>query len=103
MKRLIPLSFIIIALLLSGCAHPSVKDINSDPSKYLGKKVVVSGKVTAPLDVGIISGFTLNQDQSSVMVSSDTVPESGEEVTVKGTVVRGLFSNNVYIYADDVR
>lgn len=102
MKRLI-FALLIILLLLSGCAHPSVKDINSDNSKYLGKKVVVSGKVTAPLDVGIISGFTLNQDKSSIMVSCEDVPSAGSEVVVKGTVVRGLFSNNVYIYADSVR
>ena len=103
MKRLITISFFILALLLSGCAQPAIKDINSAPEKFLGKKVVVSGKVFAPLDVGVISGFTLKDDGSSVMISSDTVPEAGEEVTVKGTVVRGLFSNNVFIYADSVR
>ena len=102
MKKLLILSVIIIVLFLAGCAHPSVKDINSDTDSYMGKKVVVSGKVLAPIDVGSISGFTLKQDKSSIMVSSDTVPESGKEVVVKGTVVRGLFSQH-YIFAVSVK
>ena len=94
---------ILVLILLSGCAQPAIKDISSAPEKFLGKKVLVSGKVFAPLDVGIISGFTLKDDEGSIMISSEIVPSAGEEVTVKGTVVRGLFSNNVYIYADSVR
>jgi hypothetical protein len=91
----------ISSLLLYGCAHTTVNDINSDTSKYLGKKVVVSGTAVAPIQFGDLSGFTLKDDKSSIMVSSDTVPKANSEVTVKGTVVKGLFTQH-YIFADDV-
>jgi len=94
---------VVIMLFTLGCAMPaSVKDINTDTDKYLGKKVVVSGEVKAPLDVGPVNGFMLHHDGSTLMVSSEEVPEKGSDVVVQGTVVKGLFSGH-YIYADSVR
>ena len=94
---------LILVLLLSvvGCSSVTVSEINSDPSKYLGKKVVVSGDVSVPMDMGIMSGFMLKEGKSTVMVRSDDVPAKGERVTVKGTLVEGMFSGH-YIYADSV-
>jgi hypothetical protein len=89
---------LILTLLLSGCAPVTVKEINSDPSKYMGKKVTVSGTVAAPLDLGSASGFSLRQDGSSIMVSADNLPKSGSEVVVRGIVVKGLFTSH-YIFA----
>jgi hypothetical protein len=100
--RYLVIALLVMSLLLAGCAHTSVKDINENTEKYLGKKVVVSGKVVAPMDLGSMSGFTLKQDKNSIMVSSEDVPEAGEEVIVKGVVVKGLFSQQ-YIFADSVR
>ena len=100
MRWLMPV-LVIALLLVSGCAYTSVKQINSDPDSYMGKKVVVSGKVVAPMKLGSLSGFTLKQDKSSIMVSSEEVPPAGEEVVVKGTVVKGLFSTH-YIFAERV-
>jgi hypothetical protein len=102
MKRVLLLMAVVLLLLISGCATVTVKEINDDPGKYMGKKVIVSGKVVIPMDMGIMSGFTLKDDGSTIMVSSDDVPESGSEVVVKGTVVKGLFSGR-YIYAEYVK
>lgn len=99
--RFLFVASLLALLLLAGCAHTSVEDINSDTERYLGKKVVVSGEVLAPMEVGSISGFTLRQDGSSIMVSCDDVPESGSEVTVRGVVVKGLFSGH-YLFAEGV-
>ena len=92
----------VLVLLLAGCALSTVKDINADPSKYLGQKVRVSGEVMIPLDIGSNPIFSLRDDGSTIMVSSEVVPERGTQVVVTGTVVKGLFSGH-YIYADSVR
>ncbi|MBU2561327.1 MAG: hypothetical protein KKD17_03440 [Nanoarchaeota archaeon] len=93
----------IVLLLLTGCAaRVTVKDINADPEKYMGEKVVVSGKVVAPLQMGTLSGFTLKDDKSSLIVSSDLVPTAGDTVTVKGIVVKGVFTGH-YLFAEEVR
>ena len=101
MKRLLLVSVLLFLILLYGCASVTVGDINSDPDKYMGKKVVVTGKVVAPIQLGQLSGFTLKDDSGSIMVSSDMVPMADAEVAVKGTLVKGLFTQQ-YIFAEDV-
>jgi hypothetical protein len=101
MRRLMLALVLLSILLLNGCAHATVKDINSDPDKYMGEKVVVSGKAIAPIHLGQLSGFTLQEGGSTIPVSSDMVPKADSEVTVKGTVVKGLFTQH-YIFAEDV-
>ncbi len=100
-KLLICLSLVLL-LFLAGCSHVTVSDINSDPSKYLGKKVVVSGSVSVPMEIGMMSGFMLKEGKSTLLVRSDDVHAKGESVTVKGTLVEGMFTGH-YIYADSVR
>jgi uncharacterized membrane protein YcgQ (UPF0703/DUF1980 family) len=92
---------LLLTLMLYGCAHATVKEINSDPDKYMGKKIVVSGTAIAPIQFGQLSGFTLKEGGSTIMVSSDVVPKANSEVTVKGTLVKGMFSQQ-YIFAEDV-
>jgi hypothetical protein len=101
MRRLIIALLLVVSVLLYGCSSVAVKDINDDPGRYLGKKVSVSGKVVAPIQLGQLSGFTLKDDGSSIMVSSDMVPKADSDVVVKGTVVKGLFTQH-YIFAEDV-
>ena len=102
MKNVMIAAFLIIALLLlAGCSSVTIEEINDDPEKYVGKKVVVSGTVAAPLKFGLISGFSLVDDGAMVLVASDDVPDALEEVKVKGTVVQGLLMPH-YIYADKV-
>lgn len=95
-------AMMVLFLMLAGCMQVSVSEINSDPDKYLGKKVVVSGEVSVPMDMGIMSGFLLKEGDSSLMVRSDEVPSRGDTVTVRGTLVEGMFTGH-YIYADSVR
>ncbi|MFC1742116.1 hypothetical protein ACFL3V_06280 [Nanoarchaeota archaeon] len=102
MKKLILLTTIILTLLLAGCAPMvTVKDINEDNQKFLGKKVRVSGKAMVPLDVGPASGFSLNDDSSSIMISSDDLPKANEDVIVEGLVVKGMFTGT-FIYATNI-
>ncbi|NQU79133.1 hypothetical protein HQ545_05175 [Candidatus Woesearchaeota archaeon] len=94
---------VLCLVLLSGCvAHTTVKEINADTEKYLGKKVVVEGKVLALIEAGMNSGFMLKSDSSSIMVSSENLPEKGQIVTVQGIVVRGMFTQH-FIFAEKIR
>ncbi len=102
MKKIVLISAVLLLLLLAGCSTTTVKDINDYPSDYLGKKVTVTGRVNIPLHVAQFSGFTLREDRSSLLVSSDTLPEKNSEVTVTGTVVTGIFSQQMFIYADSI-
>ncbi|MBN1544933.1 hypothetical protein JW898_05745 [Candidatus Woesearchaeota archaeon] len=103
MKKLAIASIIILLSLIIGCAaRVHVKEVNEDPEKYMGKKVVVSGKVVAPMQMGTLSGFTLSDDKSTIIVSSDLVPQAGDTVTVEGIVVKGVFSGH-YLFAEEVR
>ncbi|MFH1064719.1 MAG: hypothetical protein V1729_06555 [Candidatus Woesearchaeota archaeon] len=102
MKRMIVISAVLLLLLIAGCSKTTVKDINDDPAGYLGKKVSVTGMVTIPLNIAQFSGFTLKDGGSSILVSSDHAPEKNSEVIVKGTVVRGIFSQQMFIYADSI-
>ena len=101
MRRIVLAIILLLTIVLYGCSHATVKDINSDPDKYMGEKVVVSGTAIAPIQFGQLSGFTLKEGGSTIMVSSDTVPKANAAVTVKGTVVKGMFSQQ-YIFAEDV-
>ena len=102
MKKPVIISVILsVMLVLAGCGSVTVGDLVSDPDSYVGKKVVVSGKVVAPLKIGSISGFTLKDGKDSILVSSDDVPSADAQVQVKGTFVKGLMMPH-YIYADKI-
>ena len=94
---------LLIILFLSGCVPKvTVRELSSENSKYLGKEVVVSGTVFLPMDVGGSSSFSLRQNGSSIMVSSDLLPEEDSEVVVRGILVKGIFTGP-FIYSQDVR
>lgn len=87
MKQLIA---ILALALLFGCAMSATKigDIKSNPDKYLGKEVTVSGTVTDSIKLGKLSGYTLEDATGSIKVSSASLPADGSNVTVSGTLVK---------------
>lgn len=98
---LVMVLILIFSSLISGCATANIADINENPDKYMGKKVIVKGEAVAPIDFGKMKGFTLKADETTILVSTDKVPERGKEVTVRGTVVKGILMGH-YIFADKV-
>lgn len=100
MKRLLIAILMVSLLLLAGCATP-VKKITENPDDYMGKKVLIKGEVIAPIDFGKMQGFTLKDEETSIMVSSEKVPDHGDIVNVRGTVVKGVLMGP-YIFADKV-
>jgi hypothetical protein len=101
MRNLVLLT--VFLLSIAGCTPAvTLKDINDNPDKYLGKEVVVHGTVSVPLNVAQMSGFNLKANGSSVMVYSERLPEAKSEVSVRGTYVKGFFTSP-YIYATEVK
>jgi hypothetical protein len=103
MKNIVLLLLGLLVLLAVGCASSvTVSQINGNPDGFLGKEVVVSGKVIIPISFGDVSGFTLKEGDSSVMVTSGTLPEDGADVVVKGVLVKAPFTGQLYIYAKEI-
>lgn len=73
-------------LLLFGCAGTTpLKDLEQKPADFVGKKITVSGTVENPIRLGSISGYTLADGNSSIKVSSQSLPAEGKKITVTGT------------------
>ncbi|MBI5227856.1 hypothetical protein HY988_04685 [Candidatus Micrarchaeota archaeon] len=87
------ISAVLALVLLFGCAIFSTKigEINSDPEKYLGKEITVSGTVTNSLKVGKLSGYVIEDSTGSIKVSSESLPAPGSNVTISGTLVHDSF------------
>ena len=100
MRKLIIGILIIALMVLSGCATP-IGNILDNPDKYYGKKVLIQGEVSTPLNFGKMQGFSVRQGDKSIMVSSETVPNHGDTVTGRGIVVKGMLMST-YIFADKV-
>jgi len=81
-----------------------VKEILEDSDKYLGKEVLVQGKVSNTFKISQISGFTLvdlSDSKYKILVSSKELPLENKTVTVKGTVMKEILLG-YYIYANKI-
>ena len=93
-KTYITASLIIVAvLLLSGCTSTiggtKIKDIITDPGKYEGSEVTVSGKVIEVTDTTwpqTIKSYKINDGYASIEIKSDVLPKKDDQVTAKGIV-----------------
>jgi len=96
---------ILVALALFGCLGPGltpIEEIRTDPDTYLGEQVAVKGTVSDSFKLGKLSGFKLTDEEgSSIMVSSDSLPSDGKEVIVEGTVMREAIVGT-YILAKEI-
>lgn len=95
MKKII-LTILVICLL--GCSQQIV-DIRDE--EHIGKTVTVSGTVENTIKIGQLSGFTLNDGENKIGISSDTLPKEGEKVTVKGVLIKDTLFG-YYIKAEKV-
>ena len=75
----------LLMLLLFGCIGTSLKDLEQKPADFIGKKITVSGTVENPIRLGTLSGYTLTEGNSSIIVSSQSLPADGKKITVTGT------------------
>ncbi len=68
-----------------------ISHILSSPSKYSGKVVTVSGKVTEAITVFGIGYFILADETGSItVIPSKTFPKVGEKVKIRGTVENAI-------------
>lgn len=78
---------IIALLVLSGCAAQSIIDIKNE--EHIGKTVRVQGTVEGSIKIGQLSAYTLiDSNGDRIGVSTQTLPEKGEIVTAKGTLLK---------------
>lgn len=85
MKRLLIALALVTTLLLAGCTT-SVEDAKT-PEK-VGDAVTVTGTAQAPMRIGLLSGYVLEGETGTIPVATADLPEAGEKVTVRGTVMR---------------
>lgn len=98
MKKILIVLAILTLLAMAGCAT-SLKDLSTNPEKYLGKKVTVEGAASNVLKIGKLSGFKISQGDYSIAVSSENLPGEGKQVKVTGIVMKdSLFG--YYILAE---
>lgn len=100
-----PIYLALAMVLFFGClgsAPLKVSDITTNPEKYLGEKVTVSGIVKNSFKIGKLSGFTLEDNDSAILVSSDMLPAEGKNVTVSGTVMKEMLVG-YYVLAKEVK
>lgn len=101
----IVLSVLLAFFLLAGCTetkYTDLKDVKSNPEKYLGEKVVLNGTVAESVKLGRISGFQLQSNGESIYVSSESLPAEGKTVVVQGTLMNEVVVG-YYVLAKDIQ
>ena len=92
--------FLALALiLLLGCSQ-RIADIKDED--HIGETVMVRGTAENTIKIGSLSGFSLQQGNESIRVSSETLPEEGDTVSVRGVLIRDTLFG-YYIKAESVR
>lgn len=83
---------LISSIFISGCGSMTVSELNANKEKYLGKEVSVSGIVGNTMKIGSLSGYSLidEKTEETLAVRSNSLPEEGKKITVKGTVMKDL-------------
>ena len=83
--------FLIFTFVMSGClfSYIRVSEINDKPQKYQDKRVSIKGKVAETFSVPFVQRGAYQVDDGTGriwVISPDSVPFRGENVTVKGEV-----------------
>jgi hypothetical protein len=82
-----------VGLLLAACPkRTSIANIESNPSKYVGKDTAVAGRVTNSYGVALLGGvYKVDDGTGSIWVLTNrSVPSRNSRVGVKGKVQDGL-------------
>jgi hypothetical protein len=91
-------AFLIIFLLI-GCTA-KIADIKKP--EMVGKSVTVYGMAKNTLKIGTISGFQLDDGNTTILVSTEELPKDDSNVTVSGIVIKdSLFG--YYIKAEKIK
>jgi hypothetical protein len=90
---------VLVVLLIIGCAT-KIADIKKP--EMVGKSVTVHGTAKNTLKIGTISGFQLDDGNTTILVSTDDLPKDNSNVTVSGILIKdSLFG--YYIKAEKIR
>lgn len=85
MKKLI-IILAVLTVLLTACTQP-ISEIKND--EHIGKTVQVHGIVQGSIKLGQLSAYSLKDESGQTIgVSSQRLPADGDEVTVKGVLLK---------------
>ena len=82
MKKVIIL--LISLLLIAGCTNSSIKKINDNPEKYLGKEVIIDGQINNRFMKSSEWYISVVDPESYILVQSKFDLEKKSNVTVTG-------------------
>ena len=83
---IIPLMLILL-VIITGCTAQSIEDVKQEEN--VGETVTVKGTVSNSIKIGGLSGYLItDSNDDSIAISSQSIPENGEEVRVSGTLMR---------------
>jgi aspartyl/asparaginyl-tRNA synthetase len=95
MRKYAILVFVLVFMASVSCERlfpTKIGDIRSDPRKYAGKEVTVSGRVTEVLSLIAFKYFVLRDNTGEItVITSKPLPATGQKLTVRG-MVREMFS-----------
>jgi hypothetical protein len=77
----------VVALVSCGLLATRIGDIKANPGKYEGKRVTISGTVTASANVLFVKGYWVEDGTGKILVvPKGAVPAEGAKVTTSGKV-----------------
>ena len=81
---------VVVCVFASACAT-TIRDVRSDPSKYRGRDVTVSGVVSESLSLLGRGAYRVTDKTGDIwVVSQEGVPRKGAKVKVTGTTRSGF-------------
>ena len=85
-------AILLATLFLTGCVHTSIAHINSDPGRFAGREVTISGRVANSIGALGNGVFQVDDGSGAMWVFSQNfgVPGNGNKVSVTGRVEQGF-------------
>lgn len=88
------LSFVLfIALFTTACPNrESIGKLEANPSKYVGKEIVIAGTVTNSYSIPLVGGvYKIDDGTGSIWVlARNSAPSKGAEVGLRGELQDGV-------------
>jgi uncharacterized protein YdeI (BOF family) len=93
MKSTTITAIVIIAIIVIAAVFliPSLsaqKVANVKTEENIGKTVSVKGEVKNVIKIGELSAYTLEDETGTIGVSTEDLPQEGDTVTARGTLIR---------------
>lgn len=93
-RQLILISLVLLAVTLSACTTP-VSEVQQE--EYVGETVTVKGIAQEGVKLGDLSGYMLQGESEDIFISTNTFPQEGDTVRVKGEVKKVPLLGSYYI------